>query len=142
MNRQEFEKLRDFPGKRITADIVLRSKRDRNGVYMSGPIPIELDYAVKADVYIELNTETGAKTINVRVAGIGPICRLEVDGRVHRPAGRSHKHAIKTPECPAKNLPVDVLDRPDLAGSPLSGVFAEFCRMAHIEYVGGIRVLD
>jgi hypothetical protein len=142
MERHDFERLRDLRGKRITADIVLRSKKDRQGVYISGPIPVELDQPVKADIYIEINTETEAKSINVRVEGVGPICRLEVDSRVHRPAGRSHKHSTKTRECPARNLPLDVQDKPDLAGKRIEDIFAEFCRMAHIDYRGSISMLD
>jgi hypothetical protein len=142
MDRQEFEKLRDLSGKRITAEIVLRSKKDRRGVQMSGPVPIESSNVVLAHLYVEHNVETDSKSINVMMAGIGPICRLEVDSRVHRPAGRSHKHSLRMPDCPTKNLPIDVMDRPELTGASLEVVFEEFCRMAHIEFTGGIKVLE
>lgn len=94
-----------------------------------------------ANLHIEYNEATEAKSMNVMMVGVGPVCRLEVDSRPHRPAGRSHKHALGTPECPSNNLPLDVIDRPDLAGQPLEHVFAEFCAMAHIEYSGKIKLL-
>ncbi|MFC7331954.1 hypothetical protein [Rhodocista pekingensis] len=74
------------------------------------------------------------------VTGIGPICRLEVDGRPHKPAGRSHKHALHTPDCPRENLKRGVIDRGDLNGQSLKAVFDAFCRMAHIIHVGELIV--
>jgi hypothetical protein len=72
----------------------------------------------------------------VHVSGLGPICRLDVDGAAHRPAGRSHKHSLVTERCPDWNLRDGVEDRPDLAGRPLAEVFAIFCAMAGIVHEG------
>lgn len=87
------------------------------------------------------NEIVGSKTINVYVPGIGPICRLDVDGNAHRPAGRSHKHSLQAERCPDRNLP-DALDRSDLAGSSLREVFSEFCRMACISHHGQLETPD
>lgn len=141
MNRSEFERLRDLHGKRIAEEIILRRKKSGSAVLESGAVPIETDSAVLANVYVSYNEETGAKTVNIMVVGVGPICRLDVDGKMHRPAGRSHKHALRTPDCPFENLARDVIDRPDLAGQSLECVFAEFCNMAHIEFSGTVRLL-
>lgn len=142
MNRTEFIELRDLPGKRIVVDIVLKRKKDRSIVFASGAVPIEAPSGVLANLHIEFNEETETKSLNVMLVGVGPVCRLEVDSRPHRPAGRSHKHALKTPECPSNNLPLEVMDRPDLAGQSLEEVFAEFFTMAHIEYTGKIKFVD
>ena len=80
----------------------------------------------------------GSKTFNVVFIGLGPICRLDVDGTAHRPAGRSHKHALATPRCPDQNLR-QVTDRPDLSGSSLRAVFEAFCAMAQIEHLGAFE---
>jgi hypothetical protein len=140
MNRSEFEELRDMPSKRIIGDIVMKRKKDRSMVFESGAVAISSDSSVLANVYLEFNEATGAKTVNVMVVGVGPICRLDVDGKVHRPAGRCHKHALHTPDCPADNLPRAVIDRPDLSGQTLEQVFAEFCSMAHIEHTGNVKL--
>jgi hypothetical protein len=142
MNRGEFEKLRDLSGKRIVEEIVLRRKKSGSPVLESGAVPIDSDSMVLANVYLSYNEETDAKTVNIMVVGVGPICRLDVDCKVHRPAGRSHKHALRTPDCPFENLGRDVIDRPDLAGQSLERVFAEFCNMAHIEFSGKLRLLS
>jgi hypothetical protein len=115
MNRAEFEELRDLPGKRIVRDIILKRKKEGSVVYASGAVPIESDASAVANLYVEYNDATESKTINVMIVGVGPICRLDVDGKVHRPAGRSHKHSLRTPECPSDNLPLNVIDRSDLS---------------------------
>lgn len=85
---------------------------------------------------INFNPEVGSKTFNVTAAGVGPICRLDVDGPAHRPVGRSHKHSLQTDRCPERNLPDNVDDRADLAGKTLSELFAIFCEMADITHEG------
>lgn len=88
------------------------------------------------------NPEIGSKTCNVYVPGFGPICRLDVDGPTHRPAGRSHKHSLQGPRCPERNLPDAVIDRPDLAGRSFREVFAAFCAMANIVHKGELLIPD
>lgn len=95
---------------------------------------------IDARLTIQIVSETGAKTLNVKVTGIGPICRLEVDSRPHKPAGRSHKHALRTSACPRENLKRDVHDRSDLDGWSLQEVFDAFLRMAHIDHDGALIV--
>ena len=142
MNRAEFIEVRDLPGKRITGDIALKRKKNGSIFFASGAVPIETGGSILAYLHLEYNEAADAKSMNVWMVGVGPICRLEVDSKVHRPAGRSHKHALQTPECPSNNLSVNVLDRADLAGKSLEHVFAEFCGMAHIEHDGKIKLLD
>lgn len=143
MDRAEFEKLRDMTDKHIHSDILLKPKSKLSPVYASGPIQINDGAGTSlALMYIEFNAQIDSKTINVMAAGVGPICRLEVDARVHQQVGRSHKHALQTRDCPLKNLNRDVSARPDLAGRPMESVFAEFCRMAHIQHHGKIELAD
>lgn len=136
MDGQEFRRLRDLPGKRIVGDIRLAPRSDISAAWEAKDILITNADGVDARMTIQLVTETGAKTINVKVPGVGPICRLEVDSRPHRPASRSHKHALRTADCPRDNLKRDVIDRPDLSGRPLTEVFDAFCRMAQITHEG------
>lgn len=140
MDRNEFERLRDLSGKRIVGDIRLTQRSDISAAWEAKDIAIVNAEGVDARLTVQIVSETGAKTLNVKVTGVGPICRLEVDSRPHKPAGRSHKHALHTPECPRENLKRGVIDRGDLNGQSLNAVFDAFCRMAHIVHDGALIV--
>ncbi|HEY0832638.1 MAG TPA: hypothetical protein VGE72_01910 [Azospirillum sp.] len=140
MDRSAFERLRDLPGKRIVGDIRLVQRNDVSAAWEAKDIPISNAEGVDARLTVQVVSETGAKTLNVKITGVGPICRLEVDSRPHRPAGRSHKHALRTPDCPRENLKRSVIDRSDLSGLPLNRVFDAFCQMAHIVHEGALII--
>ncbi|MBK9365681.1 MAG: hypothetical protein IPN01_05085 [Deltaproteobacteria bacterium] len=53
------------------------------GILIENPRRVELILS------ITLNPVVGSKTLNVHVPGVGPICRLDVDGAAHRPASPS-----------------------------------------------------
>ncbi|WP_143273148.1 hypothetical protein [Azospirillum palustre] len=138
MDRTEFERLRDMRGKRIVGDIRLERRSEISVAWEARDIPIINADGVEARLNVQLVAETGAKTLNVKIPGVGPICRLEVDSRPHKPAGRSHKHSLHHPDCPRHNLKQDVVDRGDLDGRSLKEVFDAFCRMAHIVHDGSL----
>lgn len=138
MERDEFEALRDLPGKRITVDVRFSAPRNASPLYVAEGIAIENDANVELRLNVNFNPLAGSKTFNVVLLGVGPICRLDVDGPAHAPAGRSHKHALQTTRCSDRNLPDGVVDRPELAGLPLEEAFAIFCKQAHITFTGRI----
>ncbi|KAA0582195.1 hypothetical protein FZ983_06765 [Azospirillum sp. B21] len=138
MDRSEFERLRDMRGKRIIGDIRLERRSEISVAWEARDIPIINADGVEARLNVQLVAETGAKTLNVKIPGIGLICRLEVDSRPHKPAGRSHKHSLHHPDCPRENLKREVVDRSDLDGRSLKEVFGAFCRMAHIVHDGSL----
>ena len=142
MNLTEFEALRDLPGKVIRGDIRLSKRQATAPSIVAEDIRVENENGVDLRMTVTWNCETGYKAINVHVPGTGPICRLEADGPNHPPAGRSHKHALKTERCPDRNLPDAVRSRPDLAGATLPDVFNEFCHLAGIEHAGALIVPD
>jgi hypothetical protein len=136
LNRHDFESLRDLPGKTIRADIRFAQKRQTSPLLVIEDLKIENSLDLDVRLSIHFNPEVGSKTINVHRPGVGPICRLDVDGAPHRPAGRSHKHSLQSERCPDRNLPDGVIDRPDLAGQSLQDVFRAFCQMSQINYQG------
>jgi hypothetical protein len=140
MDRAEFEKLRDLPGKSIEGDIALSPPMAGAAYLESEKIPILNSEDVPAFVVVRWNPQTDSKTVNVAVRGVGPICRLDVDGRIHEPAGRHHKHSLRSAACPEENLKRDLQRRDDLAGATIQQVFAEFCRIAGVEHVGTLKV--
>jgi hypothetical protein len=136
VERAAFEQLRDLPGKKIRKDIRFSRKRDLLPNLTSDNIVIENALGVDVVMNINYNEEVGSKTFNVVLRGKGPICRLDVDGPPHQPAGRSHKHSLQTPRCPDQNIPKGVIDLPNLAGKPLRELFTIFCGMAQIDHEG------
>ncbi len=123
MDRTTFEALRDLPGKTISADIRFVRRAVLAPVLVAEGIRIDNDGGVELMLSMSYNEVVGAKTINAYVPGVGPICRLDVDGNAHRPAGRSHKHSLQGERCPDRNLSDGVQDRADLAGSSVRRVF-------------------
>lgn len=140
MDRTAFEELRNLPGKIIEGDIRFGRPRATHPVLVAENIAIANAHGIDARLNIHYNPQVGSKTFNVHVPGVGPICRLDVDGAPHRPCGRSHKHSLQSPRCPDRNLPDGVIDRADLAGKSVREVFEEFCRIAHIQHKGALEL--
>ena len=136
MDRAAFEAVRDMPGKIIRGDIRLVARRQTQPALIAENIVIENGAGVTLRMNISYNPEVGSKTFNVTATGVGPICRLDVDGPAHHPAGRSHKHSLRTERCPDRNLPDNVDDRPDLSRKTVSELFEIFCQMANITHDG------
>lgn len=109
MNRIEFEALRDIPDKQIRADIRFSRRQATAPALIAEGIAVENSGGVDLRLNITFNPAVGSKPFNAHVPGVGPICRLDVDGPAHRPAGRSHKHALQTERCPDRNLPDEVV---------------------------------
>lgn len=142
MDRTQFEALRDLRGKVIRGDLRFAKGRATAPVLTIDGVVVENEGGVELRLNISFNTATGAKSFNVHVPGLGPICRLDVDGPAHRPAGRSHKHALNSERCPDRNLPDGVTDRADLSGRSLVDLFAEFCTIANISHQGRLIAPD
>lgn len=136
MDRLEFEALRDHGNKIIRTDIRFSNVRATRPTLVVDGITIENDNDVDLRLNISFNPETGAAKFNVHSPGVGPICRLDVGGPAHRPAGRSHKHSLRTEACPRRNLPDEVIDRPELLGRSVEALFTEFCTMANVRHEG------
>jgi hypothetical protein len=142
VNRTEFEALRDVPDKVIRGDVRLSRRQATSPALVADDIAIENAHGVQLRLNITFNPEVGSKTFNVHVPGVGPICRLDVDGPAHRPAGRSHKHALRSGRCPDRNLPDDVSDRPDLSGKSVRELFDVFCQLGNIRCEGTFESPD
>lgn len=135
MDRIAFEALRDASSKLIRGDIRLIQTRPTAPLWTAEGVRIENALGFDAKLNVTFNPRTGGKTFNVSVRGIGPICRLDIDGHLHPPAGRTHKHGLRTPGCPDRNLP-HADPRPELTGASLEEAFVAFCAMASIRHEG------
>ena len=136
MNRASFEMLRDLPGKTIEGDIRFIARQAARPLLTTEELRITNSPGVDVRLNITHNPQIGSTTFNVHVPGLGPICRLDVDGQVHRPCGRTHKHSLQSEQCPDRNLPDGVIDRPDLSSRPVEVLFTAFCEMARITHDG------
>jgi len=142
VNRTQFEALRNLAGKVIVEDIRFVKSKPMSPLLVAENIRISNDSGVDARLTIHYNPQVGAKTFNVHIPGVGPICRLDVDGPPHRPAGRCHKHSLQTERCPGRNLPDGVADLPKLSGRSIRALFVEFCTMASIIHSGELETPD
>ncbi|HWN68209.1 MAG TPA: hypothetical protein VNM90_11275 [Haliangium sp.] len=137
MNRNEFEALRNLHDKVIRGDIQF-SRPNQTRPLSVAEVAIENASGVDLRLSIRFNPEVGSKTFNVFIRGVGPICRLDVDGPAHGAAGRQHKHSLQTERCPERNLPDGVQPWPELAGRSVRECFTEFCRISNVSHIGNI----
>jgi len=142
VDRTQFEALRNLDGKFIDDDIRFVKSKPMSPLMIAENIRIKNDSGVDVRLTIHYNPAIRSKTFNVHIPGIGPICRLDVDGPPHRPAGRCHKHSLQTARCPERNLPDKVSDLPTLSGKSVRELFAEFCNMACIQHNGELETPD
>lgn len=79
MTRNEFEALRNLPDKLIKGDIRF-GKSKQTSPSLIAELTIESSGGQDLRMQLRYNADTATKTINVTAIGIGPICRLDVDG--------------------------------------------------------------
>jgi hypothetical protein len=134
MDRAEFEALLNRPGKRISEPIALAPDALQPRKLIARGV-IRTSDGFEATLHVRFDSRTFSKTINVVVDGVGPICRLDVDGARHRTEGRNHKHDLRSERCPQRNLP-EAVARPELSGRSVEDIFSIFCREAGIRNEG------
>lgn len=137
MNRIEFERLRDLPDKKIKADIkfTLKKETSPNLTFDNIPLQNSLDWDILLNGTYKPNIPS--VTFNFVLRGTGPICRLDVNGQVHRSVGRTHKHSLQqeSDSKPSENLPhADA--RPDLADKSVREIWETLCKQAKIIHEG------
>lgn len=135
MTPQEFQQLRDLPGKLVLADIEFKSGKDLRPNLTFDQVAIINDLGWEVFINGTFKPDLPAVTFNVTLRGVGAICRIDVNGTIHKTAGRTHKHDLRREEDPRNNLPTAVA-RPDLAGKSAREVWEDFCQRANIQHTG------
>jgi hypothetical protein len=135
MDRQEFVALRDLADKTIEGDIAFLSHPASGPNLIFGDV--EVQNSMELDVVLNgtYRPQIPSVTFNFSVRGVGPICRVCVNGAKHRDAGRTHKHDLRKDSCPRQNLPVAVA-RPDLEDLKPSEVWEKIRSDAQITHNG------
>lgn len=133
MNRAEFESLRDLPDKEVTADIVFTQKNASTLAFQD----VEIVNSLGLDLVLNgsYKPDIPAVKYNFCIKGVGPICRIEVNGTVHEGEGRTHKHDLQRESCPRKNLPFAKARR-DLQDLTAKQVWNTICTSANIRHAG------
>ena len=138
MNRQGFEKLRDSPDKTISADIVFEKKKETVPDLVFEQIRVENSLGMDIVLNGTYKPSIPAVTFNFVLRGVGPICRLCVNGTIHKDVGRTHKHELIREDDPRLNLPTAVA-RPDLAGKSVKETWEILCQQANIIHTGKFK---
>jgi hypothetical protein len=137
MNRQEFEHLRNLPDKQIIADIVFIPSKYVSTTLILDRIPVLNSSGLELFLNASYIPDIPSLKFNFHVTGIGAICRLEVNGKVHKPAGRTHKHSVKTDSCVRTHLPSpDARPDLDLNTQTVKQIWDILCREANIVHIG------
>src|SRR5689334_15781367 len=92
VNRLEFETLRDLPDKRITEDIRFVLARDTQPNLTFGGVKLENSAGWDVRINGTYKPDIPSLTFNFVISDAGgPICRLDINGPIHKAAGRTHK---------------------------------------------------
>jgi hypothetical protein len=135
VNRKEFETLRDIPDKRIVEDVIFGVTEPTSPVMSFDNVKVENSLGIELRLNGKFNPLLPSVVFNFRVRGVGPICRVDVNGTMHK-GSRTHKHALANEDDPRQNLPTDVTPRPDLNGKSPREIWQILLRQANIERVG------
>lgn len=105
VNRREFELLRDLPDKLITEDIRFAVSRATEPNLTFSGVTLENSAGWTVRLNGTYKPDIPSLTFNFAIPDVGPICRVDINGTIHKPVGRTHKHSIRNDDDPRKNLP-------------------------------------
>lgn len=134
MNKLEFEELVRCQ-KVINSDIRYIVDVNNSTSLVCKDIVIEnpAGYQLKMDACFK--PEIGTVKFNFSIKGVGPICRLCVNGTIHGDVGRNHKHELKDERDVSMNLPF-AIRRDDLVDRSVKEIFDILCENANITFNG------
>lgn len=141
MTPQEFAALRDLPNKKITGDVAFRERKKSNDPVRyntQSEAKIENSLGYRLVLVATYYPDEPALTFNVHMGSSkSTICRLDINARLHRKAGRTHKHEPKEEADIPANLPF-AYARPDYEGmgEDPKAAWVKFCQEAKITHEG------
>jgi hypothetical protein len=140
MNQLEFQALRDLRGKRITGDILFLRTIGSGPNLVFDNVRIENTENFEVVLNGTLKPNIPSLTFNFVLRGVGPICRLDVNGTIHDPVGRTHKHKLINESDPRKNLPT-AFKRSDIDSTnfDVKKVWSQLCAQANIQHDGELK---
>jgi hypothetical protein len=133
MNRKEFEALRDLPDKKVVVDIAFTRKNSTTLVFQDVAVSNSLGFDLVLNG--SFKPDIPAVKYNFCIKGVGPICRVDVNGSIHGSEGRTHKHDLRSESCPRNNLP-HAQRRSEFENLTAKQVWTKICLMANIQHTG------
>ena len=138
MNQKEFETLRDLPNKTIDGDIVLQLSKTHTTSKRAEDVEVTNSLGLTITLDVTEKPDIPSYSFNFSAAGVGPICRLDINGTKHGEAGRTHKHELHHDTDPGRNLP-NAHALPALENATLESAWRWLCSAAQINHTGGIQ---
>ncbi len=137
MNREEFERLRDLPDKRIIGNIEFTPSRQVSTTLIIDRIRVENSAGYEIVLNGSYIRDIPSLKLNFHIVGTGAFCRLEINGKVHKNAGRTHKHSVHDESSIRRHLP-DPTPRADLDLTAQSAkqIWETLCQEANITHLG------
>ncbi len=137
MTKQEFEILRNLPNKTIESDIIWQEEKGMGSNLIFKDVEVINSIGILILVNGTYKPILSSVTFNFVVHSVGPICRIDVNGTLHKEAGRTHKHELQKPDDsqPQNNLPYAIA-RLDLNDKTPYQVWRIFCKQANIIHKG------
>jgi hypothetical protein len=135
MTKLEFQQLRDIPGKIIADDITFQSTAETAPNLIFERIQVSNDLGWEVLLNGAFKPGIPSVTFNFVIRGLGPVCRVCVNGSIHKNAGRTHKHSLENENDPRLNLP-GAVPRPDLDGKTSKEIWQILCHQSNIQHTG------
>ena len=128
--------MRDYPGKIIHANIEFRTEAKAAPNLIFDQVAVENGLGYDLVLNGSFRPSVPSVTFNFVIKGQGPICRLDINGTLHREEGRNHKHELQNSEDSSCNLP-HAINRDDWAGhQTVREIWDVLCREANITHIG------
>ena len=87
MNRREFELLRDLPDKEISTNIVFTPSKDNSVTLTFEQVQVFNSLGIDLVLNGSYNPNIPSVKFNFVARGVGPICRIEVNGKIYKTPG-------------------------------------------------------
>lgn len=120
--------------RRVLADIAFGEQSDTSPLLVFENVRLENSLGLDLRLNGKYNPLVPSIVFNFKIRGVGPICRVEINGTMHK-GSRTHKHSLQNEDDPRQNLPY-AGHRPDLEGKTARGVWEVLCSQARIEHEG------
>jgi hypothetical protein len=130
-----FREIWGLPDKCINDDIVFLPMKGFSETHAFSDVGVLMTSEHALAINGHYNCRTGAITYNVVVVGTGAICRYDLGGTSHGPAGRYHSHSVKRADDVRRKLP-NVDRRDDLRGLTAKQAWDKLCEDAKITHTG------
>lgn len=135
MDRNEFEAIRNTRGKIIEVDVKFVQADKIGNVFKAKDIELKNNLGKRITLDGTYDKRMPKLIFNFSVDGVGPVCRLCVNGTEHLNSGRTHQHELMNEQDPINNLPA-AIPYPKLENADPKAIWRWLCQAANITHTG------